>query len=62
MSGVDLITVKELLGHKTISMTLRYAHLSPEHKRQAVNSLRILNSHNLVTKLLKAEKLEDVSA
>jgi integrase len=49
MSGVDLMTVKDLLGHKTINMTLRYAHLSPDHKRQAVNSLRFFDSHNLVT-------------
>jgi hypothetical protein len=32
MSGVDLATVKEIMRHKTIEMTLRYAHLSPEHK------------------------------
>jgi len=39
MGGVDLVTVKELLGHKQIDMTLRYAHLSPKHKRFAVEVL-----------------------
>ncbi|HEY7712916.1 MAG TPA: site-specific integrase [Candidatus Binatia bacterium] len=39
MAGVDLVTVKELLGHKTINMTNRYTHLAPEHKAQAVAKL-----------------------
>ncbi|MDA8171852.1 MAG: site-specific integrase [Nitrospiraceae bacterium] len=39
MSGVDLPTVKDLLGHKDIKMTLRYAHLSPTHKAKAVEIL-----------------------
>jgi len=39
MAGVDLATVKELLGHKSIEMTLRYTHLSQDHKRQAVDRL-----------------------
>jgi integrase len=36
MNGVDLKTVQELLGHKSIEMTMRYAHLSPTHKKRAV--------------------------
>lgn len=36
MAGADLYVVKELLGHATIAMTERYAHLAPEHKAAAV--------------------------
>lgn len=39
MSGVDINTVRELLGHKDIRMTLRYSHLSPSYKRGAIDSL-----------------------
>ncbi len=39
MAGVDLRTVMELAGHKTIQMTMRYAHLAPGHAEEAVQRL-----------------------
>ncbi|MEP6483395.1 MAG: tyrosine-type recombinase/integrase [Rudaea sp.] len=39
MAGFDLNTVRELLGHADIRMTLRYAQLAAEHKAAAVEKL-----------------------
>jgi integrase len=39
MAGADITTVKTLLGHKSLTMTLRYAHLAPSHTQNAVNLL-----------------------
>lgn len=39
MAGVDLMAIKQILGHKTIQMTLRYSHLSPGHLQSAVAAI-----------------------
>ncbi len=39
MGGIDLTTVKELLGHKDVKMTLRYSHLAASHISNAVKIL-----------------------
>lgn len=39
MEGVDLTTVCRLMGHSTIEITMKYAHLSPDHRRRAVELL-----------------------
>lgn len=41
MQGVDLNTVRELLGHADMKMTLRYAHLAPAAKLKAVEGLEL---------------------
>lgn len=41
MAGVDIVTVQELMGHRDITMTKRYSHPTPEHKKQAVERLNI---------------------
>jgi integrase len=46
MEGVDIMTVKELMGHKDLSMTLRYSHLAPNHKAKAINILDRIMSLN----------------
>jgi len=57
MAGVDIVTVKELLGHKDITMTMRYSHPTPEHKKQAVNRLNFNNLDSREINLEAVEKL-----
>jgi len=39
LQGESLITIRDLLGHKTTAMTERYSHLIPDHKRRAAELL-----------------------
>jgi site-specific recombinase XerD len=62
MAGVDLKTVQELMGHKTIAMTARYAHLAPTHKLQALETLvrpgsvSVQSGYKLATNAKKAAR------
>jgi hypothetical protein len=38
---MDLASVKELIGYKTLAMTLRYAHLAPDFQCEAITRLDI---------------------
>ena len=55
MAGVDLVSVKEILGHRDIQTTLRYAHLAPGHLRDAVNRGSLSQT---VTRTVTTEKQE----
>jgi integrase len=50
MEGVDLLTIKDLGGWKTLSMVQRYAHLSPGHRQTAIE--------RLVTRRVDAQRTE----
>ena len=57
MAGIDITTVKELLGHKTLTMTLRYAHLAPAHKVKAVEILEgAMNGKPTIQKLYSVKE------
>jgi len=43
-AGVDLVTIKEILGHSTIAMTMVYAHSSQDSKRKAVQKLEEIST------------------
>jgi len=39
LQGETILTIKELMGHKTLEMTMRYAHLMPDQKKRATVKL-----------------------
>jgi integrase len=48
-SGEALYTVKELMGHQSLQMTERYAHLAPDHLRRAADRLEGKLDNGLTT-------------
>ena len=57
MRGASLKAVQELLGHASLAMTMRYAHLSHEHLRGSVNLLNdMLSGKEMVNIGLKNKK------
>ena len=63
MRGVSLPALQKLLGHGALTMTTRYAHLSPEHLAERDGEDRAAGerrrgSHNYVTRALQREYLK----
>jgi integrase len=46
MANVPLRTIADILGHRKLEMTLRYAHLSPAYLREAIDVLDHLGEHH----------------
>lgn len=46
MAGVDIRTVQEIMGHKTLAMTMRYSHLSARHVSEAINRIGMKTEGN----------------
>ena len=57
-SGVDLVTVKELLGHSTITTTMRYAHSNHDAKARAVAKLPTSDKTVTVVPTRKSKKAQ----
>lgn len=59
MAGVDLPTLKELMGHTSITTTMRYVHPTPEHKRQAMAKLEQFNTEHVFALYQNGESLQN---
>ncbi|MFH1124538.1 MAG: site-specific integrase, partial [Pseudomonadota bacterium] len=56
LQGESLITIRDMLGHRTTAMTERYSHLIPDHKKRAAARLETdFNGHGKVIKIEEAE-------
>jgi len=62
MAGVDIRTVQELMGHASITMTQRYAHLSPSHQLDAVQKLNAPTGTTTGTEPEAAEQPNEATA
>ncbi len=58
MAGVDLATLKELMGHSSITTTMRYVHPTPEHKRKAIDKLEQFNIEQMFAQIEDRESLQ----
>ena len=59
MRDVSLKELQELLGHSSLAMTMRYAHLAPEHLRTAVTRLEGLTHQTIPSDTTPRETTED---
>ena len=53
LQGTPILTIKELLGHQSLAMTERYSHLTPDHKRDAVEGIEMMFAEKDLSHYLK---------
>lgn len=53
MRGATIIAIKELAGHRSIRTTMRYMHLSPSHKEQAIKLLDRVRDEGVLGDILE---------
>lgn len=46
MNGGNVYDLQKILGHTKVDMTMKYAHLSPQHLRKAVETVRFSGEGN----------------
>ncbi|MBZ9539069.1 hypothetical protein KGQ91_07520 [Modicisalibacter tunisiensis] len=56
LNGGNLLVLQKILGHQSIQMTMRYAHLSPDHLSEAVKFGPKAPVDTLLTQGEKAEE------
>jgi hypothetical protein len=59
MKGIDLSSIQELLGHKSIGMAKRYSHATPERKKKAIETLNFENMDTSSDTSFKNAKFAD---
>jgi integrase len=57
MNGGNIYDLQKILGHTEVSMTMRYAHLSPQHMRKAVSVVRFSAEGNFSNSPIPAPPL-----
>ena len=60
MRGGQLQAPKEILGHATLAMTMRYAHLSPEHLRSEMTKTERIEPAKEITHGITHEPVAEV--
>lgn len=53
MRGATVIAIKELAGHRSLRTTMRYMHLSPDHKEQAIRLLDRVRDEGVLGDILE---------
>jgi len=58
--GVDVVTIKDLMGHANIKTTMRYLHAAPDRNKRAVENLRLNGTTQAEIDCEKGHKDEDI--